>query len=400
MDLRTAAVLLGGVLLRIAPSILFPGIHAVLASRVELATPASSYKQLREGLYLYDLGMAPYDGGVYHQAPLLLPAFTALGQITSLAPSALPIAVLYAALDTLTAYFLSKISLSRKQLQWLPAAVFMFNPVVLATTLARSTTTISHAALTAAVACATAGAATPSVLLLALAGHVNAYFCYLAVPLCVLWATTARGRAASLGLFAAASAGLSYTGFLLTGASPFSFPSAVLMLKFLTPNMGMWWYFFIEMFDFFRPLFTYIFQLYSAIYVVPVTLRLRREPLFALACIHGITTMSKAYPELGDLGMYISILALYQDIFEHVPGALLSALVILHALVLAPSFYYLWIYLGSGNANFFYAVTLVYAIGLTILIKDTLRAVLRREFEAVQGVAVEGAAAKRAVVQI
>ena len=34
--------------------------------------------------------------------------------------------------------------------------------------------------------------------------------------------------------------------------------------------------------------------------------------------------------------------------------------VFLVATILAPCMWYLWIYAGSGNANFFYAVTLVY----------------------------------------
>src|SRR5690606_19033089 len=55
--------------------------------------------------------------------------------------------------------------------------------------------------------------------------------------------------------------------------------------------------------------------------------------------------------------------------------------VYLYSSFLAPIFWYLWIYAGSGNANFFYAITLVYSIGQIILLIDTTYAMLRREFD-------------------
>lgn len=54
---------------------------------------------------------------------------------------------------------------------------------------------------------------------------------------------------------------------------------------------------------------------------------------------------------------------------------------ILYATLLGPAFYYLWIYAGSGNANFFYAITLVWSLGLSILVADTIFAALRDEWE-------------------
>lgn len=59
----------------------------------------------------------------------------------------------------------------------------------------------------------------------------------------------------------------------------------------------------------------------------------------------------------------------------------IAASVLLYSTLLGPAFYHLWIYSGSGNANFFYAITLVWSLGLTILVGDTLYAVLRDEFE-------------------
>ncbi len=54
---------------------------------------------------------------------------------------------------------------------------------------------------------------------------------------------------------------------------------------------------------------------------------------------------------------------------------------LLYATLLGPAFYYLWIYAGSGNANFFYAITLVWSLGLSVLLADSIYAVLRDEWE-------------------
>ncbi len=55
--------------------------------------------------------------------------------------------------------------------------------------------------------------------------------------------------------------------------------------------------------------------------------------------------------------------------------------VLLYSSLLGPAFYHLWIYAGSGNANFFYAITLVWSLGLSMLVGDMLFAVLRDEWE-------------------
>lgn len=45
----------------------FPSLPNLLAGRVEVSTPVTSFKRLQEGLFLYTHNVSPYDGGVYHQ---------------------------------------------------------------------------------------------------------------------------------------------------------------------------------------------------------------------------------------------------------------------------------------------------------------------------------------------
>lgn len=59
----------------------------------------------------------------------------------------------------------------------------------------------------------------------------------------------------------------------------------------------------------------------------------------------------------------------------------LASSTLLYASFLGPAFYHLWIYAGSGNANFFYAITLVWSLGLTVIVADNIYAVLRDEWE-------------------
>ena len=62
---------------------------------------------MQEGLFLYDHNVWPYDGGVYHQAPLLLPLFSLLPDAT-----AWPIftSLLYILVDLLSADALIRIA--------------------------------------------------------------------------------------------------------------------------------------------------------------------------------------------------------------------------------------------------------------------------------------------------
>jgi phosphatidylinositol glycan class U len=52
-------------------------------------------------------------------------------------------------------------------------------------------------------------------------------------------------------------------------------------------------------------------------------------------------------------------------------------LIQLHAVLLLPLFHRLWLTLGTGNANFLYAATLLYGLANGMAILDTIWAGLR-----------------------
>ena len=52
----------------------------------------------------------------------------------------------------------------------------------------------------------------------------------------------------------------------------------------------------------------------------------------------------------------------------------------MHAALLLPLFHSLWLSQGTGNANFYYATTLVFGLGMTATVMDALWAGLRVGF--------------------
>lgn len=50
--------------------------------------------------------------------------------------------------------------------------------------------------------------------------------------------------------------------------------SILILMTDLTPNIGLWWYFFTEMFEDFRAFFLGVFQLHLLIYIVPLCIKL------------------------------------------------------------------------------------------------------------------------------
>lgn len=69
-------------------------------SSIHVLTPVLTLDIVQEGLFLYNHNVSPYDGGVYHQAPLLLPLFSLLPSF-----AAWPVFtyLLYIAVDLLSA---------------------------------------------------------------------------------------------------------------------------------------------------------------------------------------------------------------------------------------------------------------------------------------------------------
>ncbi|AEO69955.1 uncharacterized protein THITE_2081127 [Thermothielavioides terrestris NRRL 8126] len=400
---RTAGLYAGAAVLRLAIFTLLPGLANLLTGRVEVSTPVTSFK--RQGLFLYNRNVSPYDGGVYHQAPLFLPLFSLLPSFSSF-----PIFtyLLYIVVDLLSASALWRIADSgeagssalftspRREKRWSGfgiAALFLFNPFTVATCIGRSTSVFTTCAILHAIAKAVSGAPFGAMVALSFASYLSMYPLLLLPPLILLcYDRQCPERAINSGFRFAATCVATVAGVLavlfqlsyfITGSWEF-LPSTYgvqLTLSDLTPNVGLWWYFFIEMFDSFRSFFLAVFWLHLSSYVGGLTLRIRRQPLVVLTLLLGIFAIFKPYPSISDTSLFLAMVPLYRHVFPLMRYTFVIAAVILYAAFLGPAFYHLWIYAGSGNANFFYAITLVWGLGQSLLVCDLMFAVLRDEWE-------------------
>jgi len=403
IDRRKAIIFGSAATVRLLLFTSFPGLPDLLTARVEISTPVTSFKRLQEGLFLYNHNVSPYDGGVYHQAPLLLPLFSLLPSSATYPAFTY---LLYILVDLLSANALMKIAESgeagssrlytspRKDKRWSSlsiAAAFLFNPFTIATCIGRPTSVFTTCAILHAISKAVVGASFSSMLAIGFASYLSMYPLLLLPPLILLCYDRSLKQGKSIIGFVVGNIlavggsiyGLLQMSSMITGSWEFlsSTYGVQLLLPDLTPNVGLWWYFFIEMFDSFRNFFLGVFWLHLASYVGGLTIRLRTQPLFVLTILLGIFAIFKPYPSISDTSLFLAMLPLYRHVFPLMRYTFVESSIMLYATLLGPAFYYLWIYAGSGNANFFYAITLVWSLGLSVTVGDVLYAVLRDEWE-------------------
>lgn len=187
-----------------------------------------------------------------------------------------------------------------------------------------------------------------------------------------------KGRAIGLEFFGHFSV-LTLTSTLVSGGFQWMRQTwfVELSLPDLTPNPGLWWYFFTEMFDHFRPFFLMAFSVHLLIYIAPVCIKFQYDPLYAAFILTGVLGTVKAYPTLSDPGLFLTMTSLFPEILPYLRYPIVTSLIHLHASLLLPLFNHLWLSQGTGNANFFYASTLVFGIGNGVALMDCVWAGLR-----------------------
>lgn len=206
---------------------------------------------------------------------------------------------------------------------------YIFNPFTIATCIGRPTSVFTNCAILCAIAKAVKGKSLSSMLALALAAYLSLYPALLFPPILLLCYDRCNTRGKSIlspftfflyhfSIFSASIAWFLYISYFLTGGS-WEFLSSTygvhLLLPDLTPNIGLWWYFFIEMFDSFREFFLGVFWLHLGGYVGGLCIRLRPQPLFIITSLLGLFAIFKPYPSISDTSLYFALLPLYRHIF-------------------------------------------------------------------------------------
>ena len=204
---------------------------------------------------------------------------------------------------------------------------YLFNPLTILTCLGRPSSVFTTYFIVLAIAKACTGAVIGCTFALALASYMSLHPGLLAPPLALLcydrivMRTPASHEKPSLVAFSVQFT-LAFSAFIaaLLALSFFlvkdwSFIRAVygtrLLFSDLTPNVGLWWYFFIEMFDSFRSFFLGVFWIHMASYSPVLSIRFRKQPLAAVILMCGIFVIFQPYANVGDAGAFMAMLTLY-----------------------------------------------------------------------------------------
>lgn len=390
------AVLLTGAAVRFVVPTLLPQITQILASTVEISTPVDSFRSIQEAFFYLDHGMDVYDGGVVHHPPLLVAVLKIFRDIVPAQYAYILFNLLFTVVDVGVALKLVNLNKWYNQHQSqrtgqklvgfsdaLMAAFYMFNPLLILTCWSHSTLPLSYFLIVELLnqVCVD-GNAYRGAIALAVAAYLSYTPWYLIVPLLALTYVVSPRKDWSdqvvqcFGMFCASVMLLILLSFVLTALSDFllqCYWTVILYLK-ISPNMGLWWYLFTEMFDSFTPLYRGIFNLYSFVFIVPLTVRFFEtgpkvgDSFLAVVLCYLWLSFSKLYPIIGDLGLALSMFPIFKNtVIPHVKFLFITAMALIVVLLLAPIFYYCWIVLGNGNSNFFYSMNLIWG-GVHVLL--------------------------------
>lgn len=377
---REKLILAACVVTRLLVSLLFPSLQQQLDKSVEFSTPFTSYRSLREGVYMLSNNFEPYDGGVVHHAPLLV------AMLSFIRSDAL-VALVYASLDAVIASQLTCIARCFSTFidipVWLPSLLYSFNPLVLLSCISRSSVVFTNVCISTAILSALQGEIVLASAAIATAGYLSLYPILLLVPLLSLFKTKGAKVKSIACAIATLALLLCLSNTVCCGSWDFLDATYGSLVRFdkLFPNLGLWWYFFIEMFAAFLPFFKAVFNVVVLSFVGPITVRFYKQPFYAFVLCLGWITLTKPYPTLGDAGFFLSFIPFFKPLYGYLRYTVLSCLLFLHAMLLSPIFYHLWVDLGSGNSNFFYAITLVYALAQASVVADLCWAMLRMDYD-------------------
>ncbi|KAG9043410.1 hypothetical protein FS842_001826 [Serendipita sp. 407] len=266
----------------------FSPIPEYLTDNHQLTSPLTSYTRLKEGVFLLKNGFDPYSGDLFRHSPIQLAFFSTL-----IPPNKYFYHLLWTTLDAITAWNLSRIWQARSKVrssrrEALIQACYLLNPYLLSPSLALSTSTLDNSLCIFALLLASQGRRSAALCMLALLTQSSLYSALLIFPLTLL---LRYGPESRLGKPYAVSEWhkcllpmaqyvvyvllLAAISTLVTGNMGWIRETwwATLTVPDLTPNVGLWWYFFTEMFDHFRNFFLMVFTAFATIATIPLTLK-------------------------------------------------------------------------------------------------------------------------------
>lgn len=148
----------------------------------------------------------------------------------------------------------------------------------------------------------------------------------------------------------------------------------VMKVQDLTPNIGMFWYFFTEVFELFVSFFTWIVQINAFVHVIPLSIFLRDDPFFAFFMILITSTIFQPYPSISSIGLFVSLIPQWFELFPQMKKTFIITCAAVACMSLWPLFWHLWIVMGTANANFYFGATLAFNVALISFMGNILNA--------------------------
>ena len=147
----------------------------------------------------------------------------------------------------------------------------------------------------------------------------------------------------------------------------------------LSPNVGVFWYFFTEVFGRFRSYFLFLFHIHPYLYVAPLTIRFWTQPTSLVGLCIAVFTVFKSYPSLSDVSLPLALLCAQPRVVLLMRSLPLFLGGLSLVILLMPLMWHLWLYPSSGNSNYFYGVTLAYNGFASLLVLEFAAAVVKRD---------------------
>ncbi|KAL1462906.1 hypothetical protein WDU94_014708 [Cyamophila willieti] len=389
-----------------------------LQGRVEISTPINAWKNLVEGVTLLNNDVNPYDGDIFHESPLILHTFNFLlsSQNEWVCMSIPYIFILCDIISAVLLYYMAKsymvqmvetekknkhkyaknitrILINIEDAVNVPkyvALAYLYNPFSILNCICLTSTVFANLFLCLFFFAFVTKKPILSSIALTLTVLHNIYPVTLLVPACVHFHYCKKSWKLFVLSFFVCSSLLFYICLVLMHFDTSFIESTYgfqLTVPNLQPNIGLFWYFFTEMFEHFRVLFIVAFQINSiCLYVLPLTLRLYKEPVLVAICLAGLAAVFKSYPCVGDVALYLALMPLCKYLFPFMQQGFIVVCFFIGCSMFAPTVWHLWIYTRSANANFYFGVTLAFATSQIFLLTDLLFACLKRDYTLENGI--------------
>ncbi|KAL4234806.1 hypothetical protein ACF0H5_006447 [Mactra antiquata] len=410
-----------GVMIRL--SLFRTDITLWFSDRGEISNALTSWRKVVEGIALSDNDISPYSGDLFHETPIMLRVFK---MVTKMMPNKLH--YFFVLLDIINGLIIASIGkhfshyLLRKQLsdvkkyavgveklilrkddvdmiQLSMVATHFLNPYSIAICLGKSTAVINNLFIYLTFMFMLKGNVLMCMATIALATYQSLYPIMLLAPAVIYFNSKVHlGKSYKESEFLSQCSFTTTIGMAMIGClyglsyfmeGSFKFLHAttgfILGVPDLTPNLGVFWYFFTEMFEHFRPFFICVFQINAFLYTVPLAIKLRDHPVFLAYVLVTLMSIFKSYPSYADVAVFITLLPMWKHVFSYMRNTFIVANMFLVCTVLSPILWHLWIYAGSANANFYFAIALTFSTAQIFLVTDLLFAYLRREFDLTNG---------------